>query len=749
MCHRFLLLACFLLTSSAALAQLQTDDNSTGIIVAPIDYNTVRFSRIAQAVRTHEEIVIDGRLDEAVWQAAPPAGQFIQWEPRSGQAATEPTEVLFLYDDDNLYIGAICYESDVDNLRITELDEDFNGTENDGFGITLDTLKDERSGFFFGTNPAGAKRDMQIANDGFAMNRDWDGVWDVRVTVNGEAWIAEFVIPLKTLRFARSGLQEWGLNMVRRVRRKSEDSHWSPPPRRYRVNRISMSGTLEGVEVGSLGPNLKVKPFATTAFSQIRRDGILDNDTDFDGGLDVKYGVTSSLTLDLTYRTDFSQVEADQQQVNLTRFSLFFPEKREFFLENAGIFAFGQPLNRFGGGGFRGGGDLIPFFSRRIGLDSGNLVPIVGGARLTGQVGSYDLGTLVMKTESLDGTPSDNFLVGRLKKNILGNSWIGAIATSRDSTDPEDYNRLYGIDSRFRFLQKLEIGSYLLESDTPGKEGQNRAQQFETAWLGDDLTVTAGYFEAQKNFNPEMGFIPRGDIEKYSGNINWRPRINSHGIRNVFFGGRVDYFESSSLDEMETRRQTFNGGIGFLNNAFFNFNVNRGFERLAEAFDIRDDIEIPAGDYHFNDINIFYNSDRSKAIGGNIFVNFGDFWNGTRKSIGGELALKPNYRLNIEVNYNRNKVDLVGGSFVTDLVGSRIKYSFNTRMFLNAFLQYNTDAKQFSSNIRFRLIHHPLSDLFIVYNDRRDTQTGELLDRAIIFKFTNLFNFWVFRRICG
>ena len=314
-----------------------------------------------------------------MWQAAPPAGQFIQWEPRPGQAATEPTEVRFLYDDDNLYIGAICYESDVDNLRITELNEGFNGTENDGFGITLDTLKDERSGFFFGTNPAVAKRDMQIANDGFAMNQDWDGVWDVRVTVNGEAWIAEFVIPLKTLRFARSGLQEWGLNMVRRVRRKSEDSHWSPLPRRYRVNRISMTGTLEVVEVGSQGPNLKVKPFVTTAFSQIRRDGTSDNDMDFDGGLDVKYGVTSSLTLDLTYRTDFSQVEADQQQVNLTRFSLFFPEKREFFLENTGIFGFGQPLNRFGGGGFRGGGDLIPFFSRRIGLDSGNLVPLVGG----------------------------------------------------------------------------------------------------------------------------------------------------------------------------------------------------------------------------------------------------------------------------------------------------------------------------------------------------------------------------------
>ena len=345
--HGLLLLTGFLLTSSTALAQFQSSDGSTEPIVAAIGYNTVRFSRNADATRTNQKITIDGRLDETVWQTASPAGDFIQWEPSPGEEATEPTEVRFLYDDANLYIGVICYESDPDNLRITELDEDFNGQNNDGFGITLDTLKDERSGFFFGTNPAGAKRDMQIANDGFAMNQDWDGVWDVRVALDGEAWIAEFVIPLKTLRFANDGPQEWGLNMVRRVRRKNEDSYWSPLLRRYRVNRISMTGTLRGVEVGSMGPNLKVNPFATTAFSQIRTDGNLDSDTDFDGGLDAKYGVTSSLTLDLTYRTDFSQVEADQQQVNLTRISLFFPEKRECFLENSGIFGFGQPLNRF------------------------------------------------------------------------------------------------------------------------------------------------------------------------------------------------------------------------------------------------------------------------------------------------------------------------------------------------------------------------------------------------------------------
>ena len=733
---------CLFLAPPSAWAQLLPDDDVTSRpIIAPIDYNTIQFSRIAEAVPVEGAISIDGRLDEPAWREAPVVADFIQWEPSPGEPATEPTEVRFLYDSQNLYIGAICWDSDTGNLRITQLDEDFDGQDQDGFGITLDTLKDERSGFFFGTNPAGAKRDSQIANDGFGMNRDWDGVWDVRVTVDGEAWIAEFVIPLKTLRFAEAGVQEWGLNMVRRVRRKTEDSHWTPLPRRYRVNRVSMAGTLRGVEVGRQGRNLKFKPFATTAFSQIRRDGQTDTDTDFDGGFDAKYSVTQALTLDLTYRTDFSQVEADQQQVNLTRFSLFFPEKREFFLENSGTFSFGQPINRFGGGGHFGPGDLIPFFSRRIGLISGTPVPIVGGARLTGQAGTYDVGALTMKTESFGDIPSNNYMVGRVKKNLLQNSWIGAIVTSRDSSEARDYNRLYGVDSRFRFMQNLEIGSYVLQSDTPGLDGRAQARQFETAWLSNDLTVNAGYFEAQENFNPELGFIPRRDVEKYSGNVNWRPRINSHGIRNFFFGSRVDYFQSSSGNDMETRRQNFNAGISFQNNAFFNFEIKRTFERLDAPFAIRSDIELPAGDYQFKDVNIFYNSDRSKKIGGNVWFNFGDFWNGTKKSIGGELALRPNHRINIDINYNRNDIDVAGGSFVTNLVGARVKYSFSTKAFLNAFLQYNTDAKQFSSNIRFRLIHHPLSDLFIVYNDRRDTQTNELLDRAIILKFTNLFNF--------
>ena len=672
-----------------------------------------------------------------MWQAAPPAGQFIQWEPRPGQAATEPTEVRFLYDDDNLYIGAICYESDVDNLRITELNEGFNGTENDGFGITLDTLKDERSGFFVGTNPAGAKRDMQIANDGFAMNQDWDGVWDVRVTVNGEAWIAEFVIPLKTLRFARSGLQEWGLNMVRRVRRKSEDSHWSPLPRRYRVNRISMTGTLEVVEVGSQGPNLKVKPFVTTAFSQIRRDGTSDNDMDFDGGLDVKYGATSSLTLDLTYRTAFSQVEADQQQVNLTRFSLFFPEKREFFIENSGVFSFGAPIR----GRAEGGANVIPFFSRRIGLSGSTPVPIIGGARMSGRAGSYDLGLLAMKTERLDALPSNTYTVGRIKRNFLQNSWIGALVTNRDSTTDGDYNRVAGVDARLRLFQKWETSAYVLKSSTPNLSGNDQARQFETGWIDSAFTMTASFHETQENFNPEVGFIRRRNIEKTSGSVSWRPRLEGNArIRNLTFSTGIDYIANND-GQIETREQTVGTGVAFYGGSAINLAATRTFDRLTRDFRIRSDITIPVGDYQYDTYSIRFNSNRSRKISGNASYQFGEFWDGRRDSESFGLAIKPSPHLNFSLDYSRNQVRLSNGSFTTNLVGTRVLYSFTNKMFLNAFLQYNTNAAQFSSNIRFHLIHHPLSDLYIVFNERRDTQTGLLLDRALVIKFTQLFSF--------
>ena len=736
-----ILLLC-LLSAAAAYPQTQSNGNgnASGSPIAAIDYETIRLEKIVTAVRTTERIILDGRLDEPAWKLASPATDFITKLPRPGEPSEERTEVRFVYDDDILYVGFICFDSDpTDNVVV--LREDFSSRESDGVAMVLDSLHDRRSAYQFGTNPAGAKRDSHVTNNS-QFNNDWDSVWDVKVSTNDESWIAEFAIPFKTLRFSQSPTQEWGVNLSRFIVRINEQSFWSPIPVRYGMSRISQAGTLIGLEGIRQGRNLKVKPFATTGITQIAgTDGSIQTMKDYDGGVDLKYSLTPSLTLDATYRTDFAQVEVDQQQVNLTRFNLFFPEKRDFFLENAGTF-------NFAGGGR--GADLVPFFSRSIGLSGGTPIPIVGGARVTGQVGQYDVGFLIMKTESDDtrSIPSNGYLVGRVKRNFSTSSWIGALVTNRDSTLAGDYNRVYGADAHFQFYERLEFDSYLLRSDTPGKSGKDQARNFATAWRDDELVVGAEYYAVQTNFNPEMGFVRRKDITQYSGNVSWLPLLRrSRTVRNLIFSTDLDYYEGGNA-KVETRTQGINVGVELQNGGSGNFSVVENFDRLVDPFLIRSrerghaaDLAIDVGDYRYREYSLSFNSSQRGKITGNVNITLGEFWNGHRKSFGGALDWRPNYHMNINVDYSHNRVNLPNGSFRTTLVGARLSYGFSPRLFLDGFFQYNADTHQVSSNIRFNFIHHPLSDLYLVYNDRRDTLSGQLVERTFIVKVTNLFSF--------
>ena len=703
----------------------------------PIDYDTVRFERVARAVAlsSEERIIVDGELTESAWQRAEPATNFTQYEPNTGAPATEKTEVRFLYDSDNLYVGVRCFDSEPDKLVINEMRRDIQGSNEDGFAIYLDTLHDERSGFFLGVNPAGGRRDGQVSDNpqGRLVNYDWHGVWDVTVVRDSQGWAAEFVIPFKTLRFSNSPSQVWGLNLLRRVRRKSEDSTWTPIPRRYRTPTGSSAGTLVGLENIHQGRNLKIKPYISSGITQLRKDNGVDRTINGDGGVDLKYGLTQSVTLDMTYRTDFSQVEVDQQQVNLTRFSIFFPEKREFFLENAGIFRFSRSGDR---------SNLIPFFSRRIGLSStGEPIPIIGGVRTSGRVGSYEFGVLAMKTERKGASPSNNFFVGRFKRNFLRRSYVGALTTIRDSTLAGSHNRVYGADTNL-FFDKIEIGAYLLRSDTSGESGNDQARLFSLGWIDDDLSINSQYDEVQSNFKPEVGFVRRTDVEHYSGAVSWRPRINSSRLlRNFTFAGGADYYAGSGSGGVETRTQNLATGITFRNSASLNFSTTWTFERLGQPFDIRSDVAIPVGDYTYARHTVSANSNRGRKVSGDVNASWGEFWNGRQTSFAVGLSFKPNHHLNVDVTYSGNRVTLPVGSFTTNLVGTRWFYAFSPNMLLNAFLQYNADTHQFISNIRYNIIHRPLSDLFIVYNERRDTITGEFIDRAFLVKATNLFNF--------
>ena len=698
-----------------------------------VDYEAARLERVITAVGITEEISIDGILDESAWELATPATNFVQRRPNPGAPSLERTEARFLFDQENLYVGVLCYDSDPENIVVNELEEDFGYVSGDIFTVAIDSLHNLQSSVLFVTNPAGAKADFQAGLTGF--NTDWDGVWDVQVTRNSEGWIAEFVIPFKTLRFSSATAQEWGINMNRNILRINEESDWTPIPIRWDLSRVSQYGTLEGLRNIRPGRNLKITPFVTAGITQVRPSsnpfGDFDTDPAYDGGVDLKYSLTPSLTLDATYRTDFAQVEVDQQQVNLTRFNLFFPEKRDFFLENSGTFNFGA------------GNNLVPFFSRRIGLDrQGTPIPIVGGARVSGQAGPYDLGFLVMKTESQDQTPSTEYVVGRLKRRFLTNSWVGGLVTDRESSLDGDYNRVYGVDTHLQFFERLELDSFLLRSDTPGLAERNQARQFEARWRDDELILAAGYNEIQTNFNPEVGFVRRGDNTHYNGEVSWNPLFeNSPVFRNLVIGTTFDYYEDGESEQIETREERVDLGLRFENNGSVDFSILQTFDRLRDVFPIHPSVSIPEGDYRYVGYSARASSNPSGKISGNGTVEWGAFLSGRRRSFTGGASWKPNIHFRLDVDYTHNQVNLAEGRFTSDLVGARVLYAFSPRAFFNAFIQYNADTSQISSNIRFNLIHHPLSDLFLVYNELRDTSNGQLLERGLVFKLTNLFNF--------
>ena len=366
----------------------------------------------------------------------------------------------------------------------------------------------------------------------------------------------------------------------------------------------------------------------------------------------------------------------------------------------------------------------------------------MGGARVTGQVGRYDIGFLTMKTESAGSTPSNTYTVGRVKQNLLTNSWVAGIFTNRDSTVTGDYNRLFGVDAFFQFYNRLEFDAYLLKTETPGLEGKDLARKFAAGWRDDELVVAGAYDTIQTNFNPETGFVRRPDATKYTGEFSFNPLIrSSRSVRNLIFGTTLEYYEDGTTEQVETRTQNLNLGIQFQNGARINYALTETFDRLNRVFRIRPGVPIPEGDYSYRRYRVSANSDATEKISGGGSIEWGEFWDGESESFTANLSVKPTYRLNVSMDYSRNQVDLLSGDFTTNLVSLRLVYAFNARAFFNAFIQYNTERNEVSSNLRFNIVHRPLSDLFVVYNDRRSTANAQVVERALIVKFTNLFNF--------
>jgi hypothetical protein len=726
---------------SPALIAAQTQES--------IDYNTARFDRKLPATRVTGPVVLDGRLDEAAWAGAPIARGFIQNDPREGQPATYDTEVRMVYDDAALYIGVFARDDEPHGIIISELRKDFNTGTGDSFQVVIDTFKDERNGYQFAINPAGAKWDAQMANEGRENNSNWDGVWDVSTRIAENGWYAEMRIPFRTLKFSPATEQTWGVNFQRRLRRLNENSYWSPVQRIHNLSRVSMAGTIEGLEDIAPGNNLRVKPYGLASASRILRG---QTDGDFDAGFDVKYGVTSGLTWDFTVNTDFSQVEADEQQINLTRFSLFFPEKRDFFLENSGIFQFGVAS----GGGGSGGGrqnpsqDMILFFSRQIGLSpDGTAIPILAGTRLTGRAGGLSIGALNIQQRREGASPSANFTALRLRRDILSQSDIGVMVLNKE-TSGAHFNRVLGADANFRLFQNFDVNFAGAKTFSPEPVNTPAGDEWYSKssfnYNSNRLAFRGGYQTIGDRFNDEMGFVPRRGVNNGELHLGARFRPNwrwTRGwLRETYPHWQVENFARRG-GGLESRYMDWHWPVTFHNSTFIEVGVNPNIEVIGNAFPInsRRNVSVLPGRYEFNEYFVLANTNAAAPISFNTRYSIGDFYDGYRRGYNVGSTVRANQHFNVSANVQFNDIELPQGAFTTTLVTGRVNYFLNTKVFLNALLQYNTDARQWSSNVRFNVIHRPLSDIFLVYNERRNSQTGEMLDRALVAKITYLIAF--------
>ena len=743
--------------------------------VAPAVMNRDAAGRTTvRAIKLTTGIRIDGALDEAVYQEVPAISDFIQQVPVEGATASEKTEAWIMFDETNVYVSARVWDSAPESEWVAnEMRRDTSQLrQNDTFTAFFDTFYDRRNGFNFYTNPLGARADQQFTNEG-NPNGDWNPVWDVRTGRFDGGWTVEMEIPFKTLRYRSGSPQMWGVQLRRAIRRKNEWVYLTRLPisagggsGSAGIFMVSAAGTLVGIEPPPASRNIEVKPYA---IGGITRDAVGDPGGDHvrdgDYGLDVKYGITQNLTADLTYNTDFAQVEVDEQQVNLTRFSLFFPEKREFFLEGRGVFdfarggvggGFGGPGGGGGGGGggfFGGGNAPTLFYSRRIGLQDREIVPILGGGRVTGKIGQFSVGALSITTddEMVSDRESTNFTVARIKRDILRRSTIGGIFTNRTvSLSGEGQSRTYGADATFAFYDNVQMLGYYARTETPDLVGKDTSYQARFGYGADRYGMQVDHLLVEDNFSPEVGFLRRDNFRRtyVEGRFSPRPR-SIESIRQFRLTGSVDYILTADTGWLETRLNRLQFQTEMESSDRFGVTLNDNYELLLTPFTPRGaDFAIPVGGYGFKDVELSYALGQQRRVNGSVSLQRGGYFNGEITTLGfrqGRIAVLP--QMSIEPSISLNWIDTPMGKYRTDLAVTRINYAFNPRMFFSGLVQYNSADNSVSSNLRFRWEYSPGSELFVVFTEDRDTMTlrpdrsTELRNRGFVIKFNRLFRF--------
>jgi uncharacterized protein DUF5916 len=705
-----------------------------------------------RAVRLTAPLHLDGALDEAVYTNVPPITDFIQVEPEEGAPATEKTDVWVTFDNTYVYVSFRCFESDPARLVANEMRRDGNSLwqGNDIVGFTFDTFYDRRNLVQFIVNPIGGRSDGQVTNER-QWNGDWNPVWDVRVGRFEGGWTVEAALPFKSLRYRPGQAQIWGFNAVRANRWKNELSFVTRIPNALGMrglNQASLAATLVGLEAPPGSRSLEIKPYAISSLTtdQIATPRI-SNDVTGDVGFDVKYGVTENMTADLTYNTDFAQVEADEQQVNLTRFSLFFPEKREFFLENQGMFLFGGATT-----GFNAASSNTPilFHSRQIGLNAGRVVPLEAGGRLTGRLGRYNLGVVSMRTgeEAQSGARPTTFSVVRLRRDLLRRSSVGLLFTGRSvALNGSGSNAAYGVDGAFAFYDNLTFNTYWARTRTDGLSGSDSSYRAQMDYAGDRYGVQLERLVIGDSFNPEMGFLRRDDMKRSFGLFRFSPRPTGQVFRSVrrfFWSGSMDYV-TDGANHLETRDLNGEFAIEFETSDRVAILYNDTYEFLPRPFRIGPGVTLPVGGYSFSNLRVAMNLGQHRRLSANITGEHGTFYGGERTAISvsrGRVNLTSQFSL--EPSYSANWVDLQQGSFTTHLVGSRLTYTMTPLMFVSALLQYNSAIHGVAANVRLRWEYQPGSELFVVYNEERDTwgrRFPDLANRALIVKINRLFRF--------
>jgi len=711
------------------------------------DKVSVRAFRVASPLR------IDGRLDEDVYRTIDPISGFIQQEPDEGKPATEKTEAWILFDDVNLYICARNWDTHPEREVANELRRD-NGNilGNENLTFALDTFFDRRNGYVFQTNALGALRDMAVTDD--QQNQAWNGIWQVRTDRFENGWTLEVAIPFKTLRYRGSGPQTWGINLRRLVKWKNEFSYLSLVPAALGtggISRMASTATLVGLETPAQSKNLELKPYAVASSTTDRTGSSpFNNRGDANAGLDFKYGITRSLIVDATYRTDFAQVEEDVQQINLTRFSVFFPEKRDFFIEGQGIFDFAGTQ-----AGNSPGDVPLLFFSRQIGLSQGQAVPVLGGVRLTGRAGAFSIGALNIQTDDKPSARAlaTNFSAVRLKRNLLRRSNVGVMATRRGpspgaAAGSGDASYTTGVDATMLFFKSVNMTGYYALTSNPSARGDSvtgSSYRGRFEYNADRYGASAEHMLIDADFRPEVGYVRRSDIRRSFVQARFSPRPRrSRLIRKYTWQGSLDYVTDASATRLESREGDGLLRIDFQSSDQFSAEYSHEYERLPSRFTIAPGVFVPAGGYDYSTSRVSYSLGQQRRVSGRLSASTGTLYGGTKSDVSysGRWGVMPQF--SVEPSATLAWASLPYGDFTARLLGSRFTITPSARMQISSLVQFNVDGKTLTGSARLRWEYTGGSDLFVVYSDGRDTRNAgfpDLLNRTFAFKVTRLVRF--------